>query len=376
MKQFLKIIWLMMVEEWRSHSRVYNGRSFALFPFMVFALSAGFTYFAVNYSTLSPEVLDTALIGIGAFFGLAAGSVGFYGKDAFRNVLGKTNYIIYSSRTLPVSGKKLGAAFLIKDVLYYSLILVMPVALGFTLFYTSLIGSIPSMIAAFLSAAFLSLGFSHFFRPKLLKLNMDMPFDSLTNKALIDVSRSSGGFTKVVFSLGVLTFFYWFFVFFFPVANAFLRNPLLSFAVILGLSNISVYNWLNRFDEFEDYRFLPIKLGSLLDSKKKAYVVLTVPLTTLAILLAYIFYPGDLLLALLLGHTSTLYSLVVVEKLTGLRPNIRLYQSETFVKLLIAESLVIVPLLAASVLYNGVWIELVVFSLLVMAGSALVEEHW
>ncbi|QGA80415.1 hypothetical protein [Candidatus Nanohalobium constans] len=376
MKQFLKIVWMMMVEEWRSHSRIYRGHSFALFPVLVFIFAAAFSYFTVNYSTLNPEILDAGLLALGGMFGLAAGTIGFYGRDAFQNVLGQTEYLVYTSQTLPLSGRKLGAAFLIKDILYYSLILTLPVTAGFAVFHLPVIYSLPEMMGFFSLAAALSLSISHFTRPRILKPEMDLPIDSLTNKAFIDVSRSTGGFLKIIFSLGLLTFFYWYFVFFFPIANAFLRNPLLSFSVVVGIANLSVYNWINRFDSLKDYDYLPVKYRSLVDSKKKAYTILTLPLTTLLILVAYLFYPGDLFLALLIGYTTTMYSLVVVEKLTKLKPNIRFYQTGTFIKFLIIESIVIVPLLFASVIYRGIWIEIVVFSMLILFSSALIEEHW
>jgi hypothetical protein len=376
MNQFLKIVWMMILEEWRSHSRIYHGRSFALFPLTVFLMSAAFSYITINHSTLSSSVLQTGLMVLGALFGLAAGTVGFYGKDAFKNVLGKTNYLIFTSRTLPLSPKKVAAAFLLKDIVYYALILILPVIAGFAVFAPAVIYILPEMLGLFVIFSAVSLLTTRLFSNRLFSPDMDLPLDTLTNKALVDISRSSGGMWKLIFSLGLLTFFYWYFVLFFPTAGAFLRNPLLSFAVITGIVNLSIYNWINRFDSYEDYSFLPIRFQSLVDSKKKAYIVLTLPLTTTLICLAYLFYPGDLLLALLMGYTATMYSLVVAEKLTKLKPNIRLYQAGVFVKFLIVESLVIVPLLVASVLYQGIWIEIAVFSFLVLAASALVEEHW
>ena len=367
---------MMVLEEWRAHSRIYQGRSFALFPLTVFAISAGFSFMTLNYSTLTSGVLETGMMVLGALFGLAVGTVGFYGRDAFRNVLGDTNYLIYTSRTLPLSPKKMALSFILKDVLYYSLILILPVIAGFSVFSISVLSALPKMFGLFLIFSFVSLLTTRIFSRKIFSPGMDTRLDPLTNKALVDVSRSSGGMWKLIFSLGLLTFFYWYFVLFFPTAGAFLRNPLLSFAVITGIVNLSIYNWINRFDSYRDYNFLPVKFSKLVDSKKKAYVALTMPLTTMLICMAYLFYPGNLLLALLMGYTATMYSLVVAEKLTKLKPNIRLYQAGIFVKFLIAESLVIVPLLIASVLYQGIWIEIAIFSFLILAGSALIEEHW
>jgi hypothetical protein len=376
MKQFLKIVWMMIVEEWRVHSRLYAGRSFALFPVTVFLLASLFSYLTLKFSNLGTPVLETGLLVLGALFGLATGAVGFYGRDAFKNNLGRTNYLIHTSKTLPISPKKVAASFLIKDVIYYSFILILPVVAGFSIFNPSIPSKTPHMLALFVIFSSLSLILTSLLRKRIFSPGMNLPLDSLTNKAIVDISRSSGGIWKLIFSLGLLTFFYWYFVLFFPTANAFLRNPLLSFAVMTGVVNLSVYNWINRFDSLEDYQFLPVKYQELVNSKKKAYLVLTLPLTTILICLAYLFYPGNLGLALLLGYTTSMYSLVVAEKLTKLRPNIRLYHAGIFTKFLLLESLVIVPLIAFSILYEGVWIELAVFSFLVLAGSALIEEHW
>jgi hypothetical protein len=373
---FFKLVWMMILEEWRNHSRNYNGASFALFPFMIFGFTAVFSYFTLNFSVLGPEVLGSGLILLMALFGLAAGTVGFYGRDALRNVLGEKNYLIYSSRTLPIKRGKLVSAFLIKDVVYYGFLLVLPASLGFTVFSNQVVGALSTALIAFLSATILSLGLTHLMSRNFYFLDMELPLDSLTNKTLVDVSRSSGGLLKLLFSLGILTFFYWYFVLYFPIANSFLNNPLLSFSVILGFTNLSVYNWINRFDSYEEYKFLPISFSKLVDSKKKAYLVLTLPLTAVIILMAYAFYPGNILLALLVGFTSTMHSLVVAEKITKLRPNLELYHTGTFLKVLFWESLVILPLLIASILYDGVWTEIVFFSFFVLAVSALVEEHW
>ena len=366
MKQFLKIVWMMILEEWRMHSRIYKGGSFALFPVMIFLLSAAFSYLTLNFSTLTSEVLGTGLIVVGGFFGMAAGAAGFYGRDAFRNILGRTNYIIYSSRTLPITKSKLGAAFLVKDAIYYTVLMVLPVVCGFAIFSPSILLDLPVVLLAFSTSAIFTLGLTYISSQNSFLKGVSFPVDTLTNKTLIDVLRSSGGLLKVIFSLGILTFFYWFFVLFFPVANGFLQNPLLSFAVIIGLANLSIYNWINRFDSYEDYLYLPIRYESLVNSKKKAYIVLALPLTTLTILIASRFYPENLLLALFIGYSSTVYSLVVAKNLTKLKPNLLLYKPEIFVKLMLFEGIVIVPLLVASILYSGDWFLLAAISSLVL----------
>lgn len=348
----------MLREEWRMHSRMYRGRSFATFPLVIFTLSLGFTFATTRYSTLDAVTLGTGLKGLAAFLGLAVGSIGFSSRDAMKNVLGPTNFLVYSSRTLPLSERKLLLDFIVKDIIYYMGLFILPVSAGFLVAGGfRLLGDVLLMPAWFV----LALGASIL----AARSSMRLPVKSIVSysrlsglspvsrKSVLDVSRSSGGMIKIVFSLAVLTGFYWFVVLYFPVAQYFLQNPLLSFSTVIGMLNLSVYNWINRFDSLEDYLYLPLDREGLLEAKKQAYICVAVPLSVALVLLSSAVYPSKILLPLATAVITTLYTLSIACHLTGLNPNRKLFSSKVFLKYLAANSLVVVPLLVISVVYTS-----------------------
>lgn len=339
------------------HSALYRGRSFAAFPLVVLGFSLGFSWMVLEYSTLSPRSLGLAVQALGGFLGLAVGMVGFSSRDAMRNVLGPMNLLVYSSRTLPVPEKKLLFDFVVKDLVYYTTLFLVPVALG-----PLLLGG-PGMmepslfmfgwfLAGLLTTLVLTRSSLRLSPGRVLEYR-DLDFLSpLAGKSFLDVSRSSGGLLKVLFSLGILTGFYWLAVLKFPVARKLLNNPLLSFSVMLGTLNLSIYNWLNRFDSLEKYIYLPVTGDSLLDAKKTSYLSVALPISVAIVLISYLFYPFNLALSLLSAMTSTVYTLLVASRLTGLDPNQRLFDSTVFLRFILANSIVIVPLLIFSIAYQ------------------------
>lgn len=120
----------MLKEEWRMHSRLFGGERFALFPVFVFAISALLIYGSGFIGFSSAEIAVGAMI-LSFFLGANVGTIGFVGKDALRNLLGDVNLLVFSSRTLPVSENRIIADFVIKDLIYYSALLITPLTLGF-----------------------------------------------------------------------------------------------------------------------------------------------------------------------------------------------------------------------------------------------------
>ena len=339
----------MLKEEWRMHSRIYSGRSFAFFPFLVFFLTAGFSFIVERYATVSANVIVESLPFFGAFLGLGVGAVGFSSKDAFRNVLGRTNFLLYSSRTLPLSEKKLLSDFIIKDLLYYTAFFISPVVLGVWTVSGPGIGALmilPGFIGGLVAALIFSR--SSMRVPSLVKPSYDKG-NPLRNKSLLDIQRSSGGMLKIVFSLSVLTGFYWFMVLKFSFARVFLQNTLVSFAVLLGTISITIYNWLNRFDSPEDYLHLPVSRSDILRSKQRAFVMLAFPFITIFTILPTIFYSGNVYLALVTAYSTSTFALGVVSRIFMLDPNTRIYSSKHFSKVILLNSVVVVPLLIATV---------------------------
>lgn len=119
----------MLREEWRLHSRLFSGRRFTVFPVLIALLVAG----AVKLLVVTGTSLDTVFAGLHALvfvFGIQTGSIGFVGRDALRNLLGDLTLLVFSARTLPLSQRRLFGVFVVKDVVYYAFLFLLPMTLG------------------------------------------------------------------------------------------------------------------------------------------------------------------------------------------------------------------------------------------------------
>lgn len=120
----------MLREEWRMHAHLFGGVRFAAFPVLIAALSTTAVWGLVQIGT-TPMQIAAGIHALVLLFGLHTGSVGLVGRDAVRNLLGDLTLIIYSARTLPISRQKLLSIFLVKDVVYYSLLFLLPLTVAF-----------------------------------------------------------------------------------------------------------------------------------------------------------------------------------------------------------------------------------------------------
>ncbi|MDD1656978.1 MAG: hypothetical protein LUQ41_00760 [Methanomicrobiales archaeon] len=147
----------MMKEEWRVHSTMFGSVSFALFPVLIAAI-------ARMGSVLLPYLADTipgGLIGflVHAMFllmGAMVGGFGLLGREVMNRRFGQASLLAYSSRTLPLSDRRIFAAFVAKDTVYYLLLWVFPFLAGLAL-GTPLSGLPPSFVG--LAALSLTLAF-------------------------------------------------------------------------------------------------------------------------------------------------------------------------------------------------------------------------
>lgn len=119
----------MLKEEWRTHSRLFGSYGFAAFPLLI-VLMTGISYPVLVLAgfTFSDILLGAHVLVF--FFGLNVGTIGFISRDAIKNVLGEQNLLIFSSRTLPISKKRILGTYLIKDLIYYSFLFIAPILIG------------------------------------------------------------------------------------------------------------------------------------------------------------------------------------------------------------------------------------------------------
>jgi hypothetical protein len=120
----------MVREEWRFHSELFGGRRFAAFPAFVTLLAAG----AVQLLQFTGTSLSGVVAGLHALvfaFGLHTGTIGLLGRDSVRDLLGEASLLLFVDRTLPLSRTRLLAVFVVKDVAYYAVLFLLPLALAF-----------------------------------------------------------------------------------------------------------------------------------------------------------------------------------------------------------------------------------------------------
>lgn len=125
----MKLLKKMLREEWRLHSTLFGNFKFALFPIIVFVISTA-TISLLLHSGYGHFSLSRDLHWIIFFLGLNVGMIGFVSKGGLENVLGKMNLLLYTSRTLPISQKKILFNFLAKDFIYYFFLFLLPIIAG------------------------------------------------------------------------------------------------------------------------------------------------------------------------------------------------------------------------------------------------------
>jgi hypothetical protein len=120
----------MLREEWRLHATLFGGMRFAAFPLAVAVLAtAGVA--GLELVSIDPTTTIAGIHLLLFFFGLQTGSIGLVGRDAIENLLGDTTLLVFSGRTLPLSRRRLLAHFLLRDLVYYAGLFVLPLAVAF-----------------------------------------------------------------------------------------------------------------------------------------------------------------------------------------------------------------------------------------------------
>jgi len=122
----------MFKEEWRMHSTLFGSLNFALFPVLIFAIA----FMGAFLLPLISSVMDIILLSVVihaqfVLLGIMVGSFGILGKEVMNRRFGQANLIAYSARSLPVSEKKVFLNFVVKDIIYYFILWVLPFGTGF-----------------------------------------------------------------------------------------------------------------------------------------------------------------------------------------------------------------------------------------------------
>lgn len=415
----LELFSSMMKEEWRLHSTMFGSLSFALFPVLIFGIVFMSSFLLPLFRAVLPAG-DLAMIITGVFLllGVMVGGFGLLGNEVMNRRFGQMSLLAYSARSLPLSERYIFTNFVLKDIVYYLILWVLPFVLGFAvaspfigvqagyplllfasltltflfglsaIFFLSTVysrskpalaiifaavlvisglaylsygtgladlfpplqllhnGSWPALIESFVlvtipfvvSIALFtpeytgrSKRFSNLLTPLTEKLSF-FPTPPLAAKDLVDLWRSGGGVGQVIFSFLLPLGLIWFFL---SVLRAIVPDyaVLLVFAVTTGIISATMYTWITSFDTFSSYACLPVSVSTLITSKMCTFTVLQL-IPAVFMVIVTVITGGILYLipAMALWCAFSFYSLSVSIYLTGLTPNVLVYD----VKVLLA----------------------------------------
>ncbi|MCB9362022.1 hypothetical protein H6504_01175 [Candidatus Woesearchaeota archaeon] len=167
------LIKYLITEEWRTHTTLFGSFLFVLFPIIVILMVLAMAVFIPIINLMMAESTAMLILHlIIAFLGLQVGAFGIYGQEFMQRRFGHASLLSYSARILPLSDRKIFLAVVIKDILYYFCMLLMPIIIGLSLItilipdvHIYLRAFVPSCILAFLMGIavvfFLSIVFAH-----------------------------------------------------------------------------------------------------------------------------------------------------------------------------------------------------------------------
>jgi len=130
----LILLKIMIKEEWRLHTSLFEKRMFASFPLLIGIISFIASFFLPFFAQVMayPQIFQSAHY-IFIFFGVSIGAFGLFGREVMNRRFGQASLLAYSSRSLPISERTIFTNFFIKDILFYILLWILPITLGFTL---------------------------------------------------------------------------------------------------------------------------------------------------------------------------------------------------------------------------------------------------
>lgn len=119
-------------EEWRLQKEIFGGYRFLAFPLVMFGLVT-LVGFGLQLDLMRGFETEYLIIGLHAFvflFGLQTGSILFINRDQFSNLLGEITPVLSMSNIAPTSKRAFVFLFMIKDILYYGVFILLPLSIG------------------------------------------------------------------------------------------------------------------------------------------------------------------------------------------------------------------------------------------------------
>jgi len=124
----------MMKEEWRLHATMFGSLSFALFPVLIGAITFMGSLILPFFGEIIPgQTLSFLVHAQFLLLGVMVGGFGLLGQEVMNRRFGQASMLAYSSRTLPLSDRRIFTLFVAKDTVYYFVLWVLPFIAGITL---------------------------------------------------------------------------------------------------------------------------------------------------------------------------------------------------------------------------------------------------
>lgn len=345
--QFKKLLRKLLDEEWRLHTELFDT------PRIGFILLA-IGYALLNTISISAELLDLSIIALSFLIGLQTGTVGFITQEMLENMVGDFTSLIFTARMHPISERKTMIAFVIKDFIFYTFMLLLPLATAYTLgasgnfalaifttiaYYTLgagitlnistintrslsiaglfliLVGYFASQNTTLLTQPLYALAVGttllfiafYFFRTtptnnnntntasRISQINpQKLPFsrtqNALVMKSIRDIQRSTGGLAKLPLMGGIIVGLLLAVAEFITRGTPFTLESVFLITTILATPTIVIYNWLFQ-DALEQYDTHPLEEIELYNSKKNAHYILLIPETILVLTIALYLAP-------------------------------------------------------------------------------------
>ncbi|MFA5331107.1 MAG: hypothetical protein WC342_01905 [Methanoregula sp.] len=149
----------MVKEEWRIHSTMFGSLSFALFPVLLFWIAfMGSFLIPLMQTALPAGELSLVLHANYLMLGFMVGAFGLLGSEVMNRRFGQASLLSYSARSLPLSERFIFANFVVKDTVYYFILWVLPLLLGFILasLFLAIPITLPLLLTLTLTLSFLS----------------------------------------------------------------------------------------------------------------------------------------------------------------------------------------------------------------------------
>jgi hypothetical protein len=129
-----ELLIVMLKEEWRVHSTMFGSTGFLLFPLLLtFFAAAGALFWPLFSDGISLPTMVMFLHGSYVLAGASVGAFGLFGREVMNRRFGQASMIAYSSRSLPISERRILLAFLCKDTVYYFFFWIVPFVAGVAL---------------------------------------------------------------------------------------------------------------------------------------------------------------------------------------------------------------------------------------------------